>query len=117
LNKIICINLLRLFLFLGEGSGRLPPQGPKATGPTSFNRTYKLEKCPDKKWVYVVADCDLSYEFANEFNNLNEALSKLAERGFLAVEVMSCKTIAEKSLTSGSITACCEARERSHYIH
>ena len=70
----------------------MPPQGPKATGPTAFNRTYKLAKCPEK-WVYVVADCDLSYEFANEFYSLEEALSKLAERGFLAVEVMSCKGI------------------------
>jgi len=96
----------------GEGSGRMPPQGPKATGPTSFNRTYKLAKCPEK-WLYVVADSDLSYEFANEFFSLEEALSKLSERGFLAVEVMSCKTIAEKSLTSGSITACCEERERN----
>merc|ERR1712141_222755 len=57
-------------------------------------------KTSPEKWVYVVADCDLSYDFAN-----------LAKRGILAVEVMSCKTIAEKSLTSGSITACCEERE------
>ena len=99
----------------GEGNGRLPPQGPKATGPTPFKRTYQLKKCPGK-WIYVVADCDLSYDFANEFANVEDALSKLAQRGFLAVEVLKCREIAERSLSSGSITACCEKRERNGLV-
>ena len=32
----------------------------------SKKRTYQLKKCPES-WLYVVADCDLTYEFANEF--------------------------------------------------
>ena len=90
----------------------MPPEGPKATGPTPFKRTYQLKKCPEK-WMYVVADCDLTYEFTNVFDNVEDAISKLTERGFLAVEVLSCRNLAERSLTSGSITACCEERERN----
>ena len=80
---------------LGEGSGNLPPQGPKASGPSPFKRTYQLKKCP-QSWLYVVADCDLTYEFANEFCSVEDAISKLAARGFLAVEVLSCKTLANR---------------------
>ena len=78
----------------------MPPQGPKATGPTTFTRTYKLAKTSPEKWVYVVADCDLSYDFSNVFNSLEEALANLTKRGFLAVEVMSCKTIGKTAPSS-----------------
>ena len=89
---------------LGEGSGNLPPQGPKATGPSPFKRTYQLKKCP-QSWLYVVADCDLTYEFANEYCSVEDAISKLAARGFLAVEVLSCKTLANRYIiqTEGKV--------------
>ena len=51
----------------GEGNGHQPPEGPKARGPTAFTRTYQLKKCP-QKWMYVVADCDLTFEFENEYH-------------------------------------------------
>ena len=95
---------------LGQGSGRQPPEGPKARGPTSFTRTYPLKKCPGQ-WMYVVADCDLSFEFESEFESIEEAEIKLQKRGILAVPVLSCKKMAEYCLTNGSITACFEKRE------
>ena len=83
----------------GEGNGRQPSQGPKAKGPNPFTRTYQLKKSPEH-WLYVVADCDLSYEFTI-FENVEQALEKLADRGFTAVEVLSCRKIAERGLDSG----------------
>ena len=56
-------------------------------GPNKFTRTYQLKKCPEKKWMYVVADCDLSKEFESDFKGVEDAMAKLSKRGFLAVEV------------------------------
>ena len=97
-----------------------------------------MKKCPEKKWMYVVADCDLSKEFENEFNSVEDAMAKLCKRGFLAVEVRgaifllmliylnfhvgtlfqvnSCRAIADKSFTSGSLTACYEERKRNGLV-
>ena len=84
----------------GEGNGRQPSEGPKAKGPTPFTRTYQLKKSPEH-WLYVVANCDLSYEFTI-FENVQQALKELADRGFTAVEVLSCRKIAERGLDSGN---------------
>ena len=35
----------------------------------------------------MAADCDLSKEFDGDFESVEDALQKLAKRGFLAVEV------------------------------
>ena len=37
--------------------------------------------------MYVVADCDLSKEFEEDFQSVDDAMAKLTKRGFLAVEV------------------------------
>jgi len=102
---------LMQFTHLGDdGVTSQPPEGPKATGPNPFTRTYQLSKCPDK-WVYVVADKNLSDIISNS-SNVEEALTTIKEMGYQAVEVLSTRTIATRSLTSGSSTACCEKRER-----
>ena len=63
-----------------------PPEGPKATGPDPFTRTYQLAQCPDK-WVYVVADKDLTDMFASKFTSVEEALASMKAMGYQAVEV------------------------------
>ena len=37
--------------------------------------------------MYVVADCDLSKEFEDDFLSVEDAMAKLSKRGYLAVEV------------------------------
>ena len=37
--------------------------------------------------MYVVADCDLSQEFENDFKSVEDAMAKLTKKGLLAVEV------------------------------
>ena len=37
--------------------------------------------------MYVVADCDLSKEFEDDFQSVEDAMAKLSKRGFLVVEV------------------------------
>ena len=74
-----------------------------------------MKKCPEKKWMYVVADCDLSKEFENEFNSVEDAMAKLCKRGFLAVEVrgvicqlQDCKELSSNELSSSSSPLFCK---------
>ena len=103
---------LMQFTHLGDGRNSTVPSGPKATGPTPHPRVYELKRDPGK-WVYVVADCDLSREMAEEFTNVDEAINKLGERGYIAVEVHSVRMIADRSLKGESKTVCYENRERN----
>ena len=69
---------------------------------------YRLQ---DGKWIYVVADCDLTKEI-QEFESVEEGIKKLAEKGYLAVEVHSTRMIADRNLEGESKTVCYENRER-----
>ena len=102
---------LMQFTHLGDGKDTNIPRGPKATGPTPFTRVYELKKSPGK-WIYVVADCDLSKETEQDFDSVDEAISKLAKRGYIAVEVLSTRMIADRNLEGKSKTVCYENREK-----
>ena len=103
---------LMQFTHCGDGKQNTIPRGPKATGPTPHTRVYELKKNPGK-WIYVVADCDLTKETTEEYTSIDEAIKKLAERGYIAVEVQSTRTIADRNLEGESKTVCYENRERS----
>jgi len=97
---------------LGDVAGqKTPPEGPKARGPNPHTRTYQLKRCPES-WIYVVADKDLTQLFEDKFASVDEALAGLKAMGYQAVEVLSCRKMADRSQTSGSETARCEKRER-----
>jgi hypothetical protein len=100
------------FTHLGDGEDSNIPVGPKATGPTPFTRVYELKNIPGK-WVYVVADCDLSKEMEADYKSVDEAIQKLADRGYVAVEVHSTRQIADRNLEGDSKTVCYENRERN----
>ena len=100
------------FTHLGDGDDSNIPVGPKATGPTQFTRVYELKTIPGK-WVYVVADCDLSKEMEADYKSVDEAIQKLADRGYVAVEVHSTRLIADRNLEGDSKTVCYENRERN----
>ena len=102
---------LMQFTHCGDKDYSTIPYGPKATGPTSYTRVYELKKSPGK-WLYVVADCDLTKQMYEEFSTVDEAITKLAEQGIIAVEVHSTRMIADRNLEGDSKTVCYENRER-----
>ena len=88
---------LMQFTHLGDGKGKSPPEGPKAIGPNPNTRTYQLKKCPDK-WVFVVADKDLTDLFV-KFESVKEALTTMKSMGFQATEVrLTLHTVLTKHL-------------------
>jgi hypothetical protein len=103
---------LMQFTHSGDREASNVPRGPKAMGPTPHNRIYELKKHPGK-WIYVVADCDLSKEMENDYKTADDAIKKLAERGYLAVEIHSTRQIADRNLEGESKTVCYENRERN----
>merc|ERR1712226_869110 len=95
---------------LGDNEKTPVPVGPKATGPSPYKRVYQLKKMPGK-WIYVVADCDLTNEM-DGFASVEEGIEKLAQKGYLAVEVPSTRRVADGNLEGKSKTVCYENRER-----